>query len=224
MSPEWIRSSTCWPAILETWAMSCVWIPYWSGVCNPLFSVHFCHHSTQDLGVFHPTLWQRPDRSSSLPVSCSANHLSAEWSWEKDWLAQFSWLKAAPPAFRLSSFRDGNGYWLGAWEVEWSLGNALCLAWFAVFDRPCSASQGLPCVITVLRTQVPKFCRRCQSLAGHTYEREVIVLTSWLLCKLTKGKDQLLCGAEFTSQLCLVQHGAPGASEESLLKELVWEG
>ena len=137
--------------------MSCVWIPCWSGVCNPLFSVHFCHHSTQDLGVFHPTLWQHPDRSSSLPVSCSANHLSAEWSWEKDWLAQFSWLKAAPPAFRLSSFPDGNGCWLGAWEVEWSLGSALCLAWFAVFDRPCSASQGLPCVITVLGTQVPSF-------------------------------------------------------------------
>ena len=90
-----------------------------------------------------------------------------------------------------------------------------------MFDRPRSASQGLPCVITVLRPQVPKFVRRCQSLAGHTYEREVIVLTSRLLCKLMKGKDQLLCRAAFTSQLSLVQHGASGASEEILLEELV---
>ena len=128
MSPAQIRSSTYWPVILETWAMSCVWVPCWSGVCHPLFSMHFCHCSTQDLGVFHPSLWRRPDRSSSLPVSCSANHLSAEWSWEKDWLARFSWLKAPPLAFKVSSFRDGNGYWPGAWEVKWrcSLFGLIC--------------------------------------------------------------------------------------------------
>lgn len=81
------------------------------------------------------------------------------------------------------------GLLLSGWEwiLAGSLGSEVALQ-FVWLDLLCSTDPA-----QLLRPQVPKFVRRCQSLAGHTYKREVIVLTSRLLCKLTKGKDQLLC-------------------------------
>ena len=57
-----IRINTYWPVILESGPRheghpQLLWVPRWSGVCHPLFSLQFCHCFAQDFGVSHPLLW-----------------------------------------------------------------------------------------------------------------------------------------------------------------------